>query len=197
MPVIRQVPQDPTDLVIQGEQLRLSAIASGVHAAGAPLMTSAQVAPPLWLTWLQLSQEQSYPPMHPNFAGYHSRQRSPFAGTMIAANACISTPCGALVPHEVGNHLMNWFEQSDGRWQLVGVTRDDAGAALGDCRTIVMEVGRLAVASAPVAAEAVSDGSGNYAIEVALNVAYQVIAYKPGAPDVAGVSLNTLTPAAV
>ena len=197
MPVICQIPSDPTDLVIQGEEMRLSAIASGVHAAPAPAMKSAQILPELWLTWLQITQVQDYPPMHSDLTGYDSRLQNSFAGTMVANNACISTPCGAVVPHDVGNHLMNFFEQADVRWQLAGVTRDNTGAALGECRVIVMEVGRQAVASAPVVAETVSDGSGNYAIEVPLNVAYQALSYKPGAPDVAGVSLNTLTPAAL
>lgn len=196
MPVIRNVPQDPTDLVVQGEEMRLVAIASGVHAGGAPIQTSAFVRSELWLNWLQIPGEQSYPPMHPDFTGY-GLQRDSFAGTMIANNACISTPCGTLIPFDTGNHLMNPFEQADVRWQLVGVTRDNAGAALGGCRVVVMEPGRMAVASAPIVAEAISDGAGNYAIEVPMNVAYQVIAYKAGAPHVAGVSLNTLTPVAI
>lgn len=198
MPVICHVPVDPTDLVIQGELMRRSAIASGVHAGGAPLMASAQVRSELWLSWLQLpGQSGVYPPMHPAFTDYHSRLRNSFAGTMIANNACIATPCGTLIPMDPCGIVLNRFEQADVRWQLVGVTRDSAGAALGTCDVIVMEVGRLAVDGAPIVARTTSDGSGNYTVEVPLNIAYQVISYKTGSPDVAGITLNTLTPVAV
>lgn len=196
MPVILNVPQDPTDLVIQGEEMRRSAIASGLHAGGAPLMVSAYVRPETWLTWLHVQGQQTYAPMHDDFTGYVSRLRNGFDGSLIATNACISTPCGTLVPMDIGNHLMNLFEQADVRWSITGVTRDNAGTALGTCRVVVMEAGRIAKDGAPVVAETISDGSGNYSVEVALNTSHQVISYKVGAPDVAGISLNTLTPAA-
>ena len=86
---------------------------------------------------------------------------------------------------------------STSRWMLTGTTRDSAGAALGACRVIVLEVGRLAVDGAPVVAETVSDGAGSYSVAVPTNTAYQVLAYKPGAPDVTGATLNTVTPTQV
>jgi hypothetical protein len=42
----------------------------------------------------------------------------------------------------------------------------------------------------------VSDGSGAFSIEVPQNTAYEVIAYLAGAPDRAGIGVNTLTPTA-
>jgi hypothetical protein len=83
------------------------------------------------------------------------------------------------------------------RWFLTGTTRNSAGVALGDCRVIVLEVGRIAVQGAPVVAETVSDGAGAYSVEVPLNTAYQVLAYKEGAPAVTGATLNTVTPTQV
>lgn len=85
--------------------------------------------------------------------------------------------------------------RASSRWYLTGVTRDSGGTPLGDCRVIVFEVGRLAVTGAPVVAEAMSDGSGAYSIEVPQNTLYQVLAYKPGAPDLTGASVQT-TPTA-
>ena len=93
--------------------------------------------------------------------------------------------------------LINNFVQNTARFQITGVTRDSAGTALGTCRVVMLEVGRIAKGEMPVVAETISDGSGNYTIEVALNTAHQGIAYKDGSPDVAGISIDGLTPAQV
>jgi hypothetical protein len=198
MPVIRNVPQDPTDLVIQGEQLRQAAISSGIHSGGSPLQMSA-----LFLNAVEpranilVEDGEAYIPAHPDFTPYHARLRSPFAGTMISNNAVISTPCGALFPMDIGNHLMDTFTGTTSRWQITGVTRDNAGATLGNCWVAILEAGRIAKGESPLVAETISDGSGNYSVEVALNTAHQGIAYKDGSPDVAGISSNILTPTQV
>lgn len=198
MPVIRNVPRDPTDLVLQGGQMRREAIASGIHAGRRPLQMSALfIGYADTLPNILVYDAEAYTPAHPDFTPYHARLRSPFLGSMISNNSCISTPCGAIYPHDIGNHLMNAFTQGTSRWQIVGVTRDSAGTALGNCRVVMLEVSRIAVTGQPVVAETISDGSGNYTIEVAGNTAHQGIAYKDGSPDVAGISLDTLTPAQV
>jgi len=194
MPVIRTLAADPADQILQGEEMRLSAIAMGVHAGVAPMMASTQVSAGEALSaWPTIAGQQNYPPMHPDYTPYTANSDL-FAGTQIANNACISSSCGALVPFTRGNALLNVYTQASVLWQITGVTRDNVGTALGACRVVVLETGRIAVASAPVVAEAVSDGSGNFAIGVPLNTAYQALAYKPGSPDVAGVTLNTVTP---
>ena len=43
-------------------------------------------------------------------------------------------------------------------------------------------------------AETISDGSGNYSVEVPMNTAYQATGYKAGAPDVAGITRNDIVP---
>lgn len=80
------------------------------------------------------------------------------------------------------------------RFQMTGVTKDSTGVALGNCRVVVLETGRLLTDAIPVVAEGMSDGSGNYSIIVPMNTGYQVIAYKPGSPDVAGVTVNNAAP---
>lgn len=72
--------------------------------------------------------------------------------------------------------------------RIFGTTKDGAGAALGGCtvhlfRTVDdVEMGIV-----------VSDGSGNYEFRSAsLSTQYYVLAYKPGSPDLAGTTLNTL-----
>jgi hypothetical protein len=72
--------------------------------------------------------------------------------------------------------------------RIFGITKDSTGAALGSCdvhlfRTIDdVEVDQV-----------VSDASGNYEFRSAsLSTAYYVVAYKAGAPDVSGTTVNTL-----
>lgn len=111
----------------------------------------------------------------------------------------IATPSGSLVDvFSLGNCCMlKDFVQSTSRWLVTGVTRDSAGAALGTCRVVALEVGRIQIDGAPVVAETISDGSGNFSLTVPMNVAYQLLAYKAGAPDLGGVSVVTSTPAQV
>lgn len=74
------------------------------------------------------------------------------------------------------------------RFQIGGVTRDSTGTILGTC------VVKLYYTSNDLEiAQVTSDGSGNYAFWVGDSVTnYYVVAYKAGAPDVAGTTLNTL-----
>jgi len=69
-----------------------------------------------------------------------------------------------------------------------GVTRDATGAALGGCTV------RLVRASTQEVVETlVSDGAGAFTFRtVGLGQRYQLQAYLPGSPDVAGASVNTL-----
>ena len=175
MPVINMVPQDLTDLVIQGEQMRAAAVVAPVSG---PLVAGAQ----------------SYAPM----VGSDPVQpievlRSPFDQTMVASNAVISTPCGALVPLDIGRHVLEDFVQSAERFAVTSVTRDSAGTPLAGCRVLMLEQGQLAVTGSPVVGETISDGSGNYTINVPGRTGYQAIAYKAGSPDVAGISVVPLT----
>jgi hypothetical protein len=209
MPVINWIPPDPTDLILAGEEMRLNALGGSVLASQLGPLQAAKVerfagsCSPLILeiaeNMLVIADDQGYAPMHPDFTPYHSRLRSRFQRSMIANNAVICTPCGAIYPFDTGlsGQLINNFVQNTARFQITGVTRDSAGATLGNCRVVMLEVARISVNGTPVVAETISDGSGNYTIEVALNTAHQGIAYKDGSPDVAGISIDTLTPAQV
>lgn len=182
MPVIRYVPQDITDLVIQGEEMRLSAIQSNV-ASSVPVS-------------IVFDEEDSFPPMHPDFTPYDSRLRSAFDASMVANNACIATPNGNLVHVWSRECMINNFIQDSTLWKLNGVTRDNTGAPLGNCEVVAFETGQLFVGGAPVEGRTISDGSGNYTIPVGRVTHYEVIAYLAGSPDRAGISLRTLTPVA-
>ena len=69
---------------------------------------------------------------------------------------------------------------------LVGVSRDAAGAPLGNCRVMVFRTDNNAFV-----AETVSDGSGNWQVLVTPFTFY-LVEYLAGAPDRFGTSPNTL-----
>lgn len=72
---------------------------------------------------------------------------------------------------------------------ITGVTRDSTTAALGGCIVQLFRTG-----DDSFVAQTTSDGSGNYSFTVSDNSStYFVTAYKAGAPDVFGTTVNTLT----
>jgi len=77
------------------------------------------------------------------------------------------------------------------RFILSGVTYDQLGTIpVAGCRVLILEAGALAQGTSTVVlAETVSDGSGNYSVQVP-GRSVQVHVYLPGSPDRAGVSRN-------
>ena len=79
---------------------------------------------------------------------------------------------------------------SASRWQLFsisGITKDSAGAALGNC---VIKLYRTS--DDLESYSTVSDDSGNYILPVNNLTQWYAVAYKAGSPDVAGTTVNTL-----
>jgi hypothetical protein len=72
---------------------------------------------------------------------------------------------------------------------ITGVTKDSAGAALGGATVQLFRTLDDAFRS-----EVVSDGSGNYVLYPDVTGPFYLVAYKAGAPDVTGVSVNTVLP---
>lgn len=70
---------------------------------------------------------------------------------------------------------------------ITGRTRDSTGAALASCSLVLFRT-----ADNSVAAIGVSDASGNYVLGASSAIPHYVEAYKAGAPDVAGTTVNTL-----
>jgi hypothetical protein len=76
------------------------------------------------------------------------------------------------------------------RYVISGVTRDVNNNPLPGCMVEVYES-----ASNLFRASTVSDANGNYAVDVTSSetgLTFQAIAYLPGSPDVAGITVNTL-----
>ena len=71
---------------------------------------------------------------------------------------------------------------------ITGQTLDSTGVALASC-TVVLELS----SDGSRVASTTSDGSGNYTfVSIASGTNYQLNAYLPGSPDVAGITLNTI-----
>lgn len=77
-----------------------------------------------------------------------------------------------------------------GNFSITGTAYDSNNATVSEAR-IELHDSR----SVYEYAETVSDGSGNYSFTVPWNSSqYQILAYKTGSPDIAGVTVDTLIP---
>ena len=93
--------------------------------------------------------------------------------------------------------------QSMGRWdvdtqdvlggsqqkKIVGVTRDSGGTPLGSCT-----VQGFLTATDAFVGETTSDSGGYFCLPTQYSGAHYLVAYRGGAPDVAGTTANTLIP---
>lgn len=70
---------------------------------------------------------------------------------------------------------------------ITGTTKDSTGAALGSCTVQLFRT-----ADDSFQSEITSDGSGNFSFTSPGQFTYYIVAYKAGAPDVAGTTVNTL-----
>lgn len=73
------------------------------------------------------------------------------------------------------------------RYRVTGITKDSTGVALGSCNVDIFETGTRRFIGSTT-----SDASGNYSIDVTVGIACFAVAYKAGAPDVAGTTVNTV-----
>jgi hypothetical protein len=193
MPVILPALPDPTDLVLQGAQLLLPDVAD-VAGTSWPLVLDPPDRLPA-VAFNQVAQPFSLGMMDRSSRQFSARVSPGGLGLGIRANAVVCTPCGATLPMALGDQWrVNDIGQTTVTFVVTGTTRDSDSAPLGDCRVVVYETGRIAVASAPVVAEGVSSVSGVYTIAVPMNTAYQITAYKAGSPDVAGVTRADVVP---
>lgn len=73
------------------------------------------------------------------------------------------------------------------RYTITGVTKDSTGAVLG-----LVTVDLFETAGDVLRGTTTSDANGNYLLDGQINNTYYLVAYKAGAPDVAGTTVNTL-----
>jgi hypothetical protein len=79
----------------------------------------------------------------------------------------------------------DWYRSNSA---LTGVTRDSTGAVLGTCEVVLYSTIDVVIGSQ------FSDASGNFSFLNPGTGPFYIVAYKPGAPDVAGTTVNTLLP---
>lgn len=217
VPVIRYVPRDPTDMVIQGEQMRVGVMDSNIQPDFLLLAGACALDGPSFYPITQ--DEDAYLPMNSLVEGNRLSIRRLKNGELYArANAGVATPCGAWISRDWAPLLSRYVGPSD-TFTITGTTYTGAGVALAGCRVVVFETGRIAVVEnrsetariqsagnpngkvwesvSPVVGETVSDGSGNFSITVPMNVAYQLTGYLTGSPDRAGITKNTVVPGSV
>ena len=81
------------------------------------------------------------------------------------------------------------YDLSRANFRVSGVTRTSAGISLAGCRVELFLTG-----SDTPQQTVISDASGNYNFWSPGTGPFYIVAYKAGAPDVAGTSVNTLLP---
>jgi len=193
MPVIIYVPPGVPDLVIQGEQMRNFALYSGIFCAPAPpeltQLIEGSVDPAIMYTEV-MPGEHNY---LMNIGSYPVPSVEILCANFFSLDL-VCTPCGANVPTAMDCTIIDSCLEASAQWQIIGTTVDASGNALGNCRVVVMETGRINQTGTPVVNEGLSNGSGNYTITVPYYTSYQVFAYLPGSPDVVGSTVNVVTP---
>lgn len=99
---------------------------------------------------------------------------------------------GAMAP--VGKlrflERINSAPKTPSRYIITGTTRDSTGAPLGNCAVELFETQNPSV----VRAQTTSDANGLFTVVSTVPpLAFFLVAYLPGSPDVAGTTVNTLT----
>jgi len=99
-------------------------------------------------------------------------------------------PAGPQFAHRFGKRQFRSRPLSTLSAYITGITKDSAGVALGDCTVQLFRTWNDAYLG-----ETISDGAGAYSIAAPGSAPFYLVAYKAGAPDVAGTTVNTLEPA--
>jgi hypothetical protein len=189
--MILGVPQEPTNLVIEGEQLRQESYVQATDPARS-VMAGFQTQTLLSFAAPVFDEEDFSPPMINLVATVDSRV-SDVVGRGVRANAGVACTSGAWLPVRANECLAQTMSARPGAWErlsLVGVSRDSSGVALGTCTVKVFLTGNDVKQF-----ETVSDASGNWSIDVGANPGpFYYNAYKVGSPDRAGTSINTNVP---
>lgn len=188
MPIILPAIPDPSPPIIAGEQLRVAVTDQDQGVVVGPMLQGAPLIDPL--VSIVANEDNPYPMEQLCEVGRLSVRRMKNGVLQYRANAGIATPCGAWVTNDWSPLLLSRVG-GYARYSLSGVSRDSAGAALGGCTVKVFLTGNDTKQF-----ETVSDGSGNWSIDVGANPGpFYYVEYKVGSPDRAGTSINTNVPA--
>lgn len=197
MPIINYVPCNPTDYVLQGMEMSDQSAGSPRRETQLTTVNALVIDIRKALLTDMIAGDTDTEMIGDD--GFLTRRamRSLFDKNCMAVNARIISPCGADVQIPFGQRIMDEYLGSTHLWAIIGITKTGAGVALGNCRVVVYETGQMFKGGTTFVAEGMSDGSGNFTIPVPTNTAYELTAYLPGVPDVAGITVNNVTPVQV
>ena len=105
-------------------------------------------------------------------------------GGGLSGSDCCPVPPGVWYDHP------DFTRGCNGRFGVVGVTRDAYGSPLGGCTVKIYRT-----STDEVQATVVSDSLGNYVATTPYLDAHYLVVYKSGSPDVFGTTSNQLTAA--
>jgi hypothetical protein len=97
------------------------------------------------------------------------------------------------IPNSTGMSIVRSFTNGESPvfeypYSITGITKDSAGSPLGSCTVKLYRT-----LNDSVAGVVVSDAStGAFFLNASGSLNHYMIAYKPGSPDVAGTTINTL-----
>jgi len=196
MPVILAVFSDPTEYVLQSEEMRDGALQQPVSIAAGLVQTLPVVVSDSLYTGAStplVANEQLYTPMASDMQKTISDQQGLSFGFGLAA---MCSPCGLTVPFDMNPHrcMMEDFGQGTEQWLITVQAQDTTGAIIVGARVVAFETGRIAKDGAPLVAEGITDGSGNVTLTVSANVAHLVVGYVSGSPDKGGTTSQILSP---
>lgn len=125
------------------------------------------------------------------------RQRPRRLGGKIAPDAPVNLPWNAVglpslvdVPFAFPRPIHELLPKPPTYFRIAGITRDSTGAALGNC---VVDMFRTSDGVKLYSVTSDANGVFEFLYGGQPPNAYQLVAYKSGSPDVAGVTINTLT----
>lgn len=179
MPVLQPALPDPTDIVLQGEQLRMS-----VYDREPEVIGTVMSGGPVTGFDSTIYDEDNPLPMNSyvDIGGPVVVRRSKSGELQIRANAGICTPCGAWVWND-WSPLVSRLNFATDQFVIAGTSRDSTGATLGACRVQIYDGSNVFLG------ETVSDGSGNWSMSVPTNSGpFWARYYLAGSPNRAGIT---------
>lgn len=177
MPVLRLPIPDPTDHVLQGEQLRMSVYDREPEVIG----TVMSGGPVVGFDSMVYDEDNPLPMNnYVDIGGPCVVRRSKSGELQMRANAGVSTPCGAWVWND-WSPLVKRLTFATDTFTISGTSRDSTGATLGGCEVRVFD------GSNNFVGQTTSNGSGAWSLSVPTNSGpFWVRYYLAGSPNVGG-----------
>lgn len=161
MPVLQYILPEPTDIVLEGEQLRMSVIDREPEVIGNTIQGQGCFVND-WFGNVQ--DEDAFFPMNSyvDIGGPVVVRRAKSGELQIRYNAGIATPCGAWVWND-WSPLVRRLTFATDTFTITGTSRDNLGATLGNCEVRIFD------GSNTFMGQVISDGAGAWSFSVPTN----------------------------